>query len=169
MHLIIDGYNILNAWEDLKEIALEDLDSARKKLIDILADYQGFKKYKITVVFDAHQVKGALLKSEMINGVEVIFTKEGETADSFIERYVYENAKNENIVVVTSDYLEQLIILGSGATRMPARQFKLEVEKARKELKRIQEMKIYSNKVEDQLDERILKILDKLRGKVDSD
>ena len=162
VHFMIDGYNVINAWNELKQMSENDLDGARKKLIDILSDYQGFKKCKVTIVFDSHLVKGAMRKTENINGVDIVFTAEGETADSYIEKYVYENAHDENIVVVTSDYLEQLMILGSGATRMPPRQFKSEIEKTKKEINNV--INNYSkHRLEDHLDEKIIEILKKLR------
>lgn len=164
---MIDGYNFINAWGDLKSIAADDLDSARKKLIDVLADFSGYKGYRITVVFDSHLVKGASCKKEVINSIEVVFTKEGETADSYIEKYVHDNAKFESIIVVTSDYLEQLIILGEGAIRMPPRELIYEIENYKKELDRKRQLKVEKNKLEDKLDKSIIEILEKFKKTLD--
>ncbi|ADL43088.1 protein of unknown function DUF901 [Caldicellulosiruptor obsidiansis OB47] len=164
MHLMVDGYNFINAWENLRKIAEEDLDSARKKLIDILADFSGYKGYKITIVFDSHLVKGSMRRKETISNVEVIFTKEGETADNYIEQYVYKNSKNEKIGVVTSDYLEQLIILGDGALRIPPRELIHEIEHYRKEIEKKVKEKMYKNsKLEDALEDDIIRKLEKFK------
>ncbi|ABP66971.2 protein of unknown function DUF901 [Caldicellulosiruptor saccharolyticus DSM 8903] len=168
MHFMVDGYNFINAWSKLKEIAKDDLEVARKKLIDILADFSGYKGYRITVVFDSHLVKGAQRKKEVINNIEVVFTKEGETADNYIEKYVYENAKYESIAVVTSDYLEQLMILGNGAVRMPPRELIYEIENYKKELEKKTNEKIRrKDRLEDTLDSSILEKLEKFKKRLD--
>ncbi|WAM32726.1 NYN domain-containing protein [Caldicellulosiruptor naganoensis] len=165
---MVDGYNFINAWSHLKRIAEDDLEAARKKLLDILADFSGYKGYKITIVFDSHLVKGAQRKREVINDIEVVFTKEGETADNYIERYVYENAKVERIAVVTSDYLEQLMVLGSGAVRIPPRELIYEIESYKKELeKKTDEKTKKKEKIEDALDSSIIEKLEKFKKRLD--
>jgi len=164
VHLMVDGYNFINAWGFLREIAQEDLDSARKKLIDILADFSSYKGYKITVVFDSHLVKGAMRRKETISNVEVIFTKESETADNYIEQYVYKNSKNEKIGVVTSDYLEQLIILGDGALRIPPRELIYEIEHYRKEIEKKGKEKMHKDsKLEDALEDDVIRKLERFK------
>lgn len=165
---MVDGYNFINAWDKLREIAKDDLEAARKKLIDILADFSGYRGYKITVVFDSHLVKGARRKKELVNNIEVVFTKEGETADNYIEKYVYENAKHESITVVTSDYLEQLIVLGNGAVRMPPRELIYEVENYKRELeKNAGKSVIKKDRLEDTLDNTFLEELEKFKKRLD--
>ncbi len=149
-------------------IAEDDLEAARKKLIDILADFSGYKGYRITVVFDSHLVKGARRKKEVINDIEVVFTKEGETADNYIEKYVYKNASIEKITVVTSDYLEQLMILGDGAIRMTPRELIYQLESYKKELERkAGEKTLKKERVEDALDCSVIKKLEKFKKKLD--
>ncbi|MBR4869345.1 MAG: TetM/TetW/TetO/TetS family tetracycline resistance ribosomal protection protein [Oscillospiraceae bacterium] len=134
-YLLVDGYNIIFAWEDLKKIALEDISTARSLLIEILSNYQGFRKCIVILVFDAYKVKGNPGSVEKINGIDVVYTKEAETADSYIEKATYELGRDHRVRVATSDGLEQLIILGHGATRVSARIFREEVEEAQGQIK----------------------------------
>lgn len=131
-YLLVDGYNMIYSWSELKELADEKMDSARTKLLDILSNYKAIKKCNIIVVFDAYRVKGH--REEMIdyNNIHVVFTKEAQTADQYIEKFSYDYSKEYNIVVATSDYLQQIIVRGSGSTLMSARELKLEVENAHK-------------------------------------
>ena len=123
---------MIYSWSELKELADEKMDSARTKLLDILSNYKAIKKCNIIVVFDAYRVKGH--REEMIdyNNIHVVFTKEAQTADQYIEKFSYDYSKEYNIVVATSDYLQQIIVRGSGSTLMSARELKLEVENAHK-------------------------------------
>jgi len=120
-YLLIDGYNIIFAWEYLKDLAKENLDSARNKLIERLSSYKIFKECEIIIVFDAYKVKGNPGEVEEVDGITVVYTKEAQTADSYIEKTAKILSKNYQVTVATSDSLEQLIIFGSGAFRMPAR------------------------------------------------
>ncbi len=133
--LVIDGYNIIFAWEDLKEMSKLNLESARDMLIDILRNYQGYTGKKILVIFDAYKNPGSIGHKEKWDDLEVVYTKENETADQYIEKFVLENVKKYRITVATSDGLEQLLIFGQGALRMPARELRERVISASKEMR----------------------------------
>ena len=126
-YLLVDGYNIIFAWEELKTLAESNVDAARDKLIDILCDYQGYKKCSLILVFDAYKVQGNQGSVQKINNIYVVFTKEAETADQYIEKTVHEIGKKYHVTVATSDRLEQVIILGQGAARMSARELQEEI------------------------------------------
>ncbi len=125
--VLVDGYNIIFAWEDLKKLAAQSLDSARARLIERLRNYQGFRQCAVIVVFDAYKVKNNPGKVERLGGVSVVYTKEAETADMYIERATYDLSKRHQVRVATSDGMEQMIILGNGALRVPALAFEAEV------------------------------------------
>ncbi len=128
-YLLVDGYNIIFAWDDLKELAAENLDSARDKLIDIMSNYQGYTGCELILVFDAYKVKqnqGSITKR---GNIYVVYTKEAETADMYIEKTTHSLGRKHKVTVATSDALEQLIIMGQGALRMSARGLKEEVER----------------------------------------
>ena len=127
-YLLVDGYNIIFAWEELNKIARENLDAARIALCDLLCNYQGYRKCHVIVVFDAYKVKGGLGSVEKYNNIHVVYTKEAETADAYIERATYEIDRRHRVRVATSDGPEQLIILGHGALRLSASNFREEVE-----------------------------------------
>ena len=129
-YLLVDGYNIIFAWDELAALALQDIAAARSALIDILANYQGFRKCRVIVVFDAYKVKGNPGSVQTVHGVKVVYTKEAETADTYIERATYELRRERRVRVATSDGPEQVIILGHGALRVSARAFHAEVEAA---------------------------------------
>lgn len=126
-YLLVDGYNIIFSWDELKELATENMDAARYRLMDILCNYQGFKKCTVILVFDAYKVKGGLGEVQKYKNINVVYTKEAETADQYIEKVTYEIAKDNHVVVATSDALEQLIILGRGAVRLSANDLKEEI------------------------------------------
>ena len=131
--LLVDGYNIIFAWDELKKMAGTSLEGARHLLIDLLSNYQGYKKCVVILVFDAYKVKGNPGSVEHYRNIHVVYTKEAETADAYIERATYEIARanpDRRVRVATSDNLEQLIILGHGAVRVSAREFLEEVEAA---------------------------------------
>ncbi len=130
-YLLVDGYNIIFAWEDLRELAKVNIDSARGKLKDILCDYQGYTGVKLILVFDAYKVKGGVEKNEKYHNIDVVYTKEAQTADQYIERTVHEIGKKYHVTVATSDGLEQLIIWGQGAYRMSAAGFREEIERVK--------------------------------------
>jgi predicted RNA-binding protein with PIN domain len=135
-YLLVDGYNIIFAWDDLKEYAKKSLDIAREKLICRMCNYQAFKKCNLILVFDAYKVKGNEGEVERINNIDIVYTKEAETADMYIEKVSKELSKNNNVRVATSDNLEQLIIIGNGAFKINANDFHkdvLSVENAIKE------------------------------------
>ncbi len=127
VYLLVDGYNIIFAWEHLSGLARENLDAAREKLIHELANYQGFTQCELILVFDAYKVKGNPGQVERVHGIHVVYTKEAETADMYIERVTHELGRKYQVRVATSDRLEQLIILGHGATRVSAAAFLEEV------------------------------------------
>lgn len=126
--LLVDGYNVIHSWPELKELAMENLDAARSRLIDILGNYQGYKQCTLIIVFDAYKVKGNIGAEEQQHNVHIVYTKEAQTADMYIERATHELSQNYNVVVATSDALEQMIVIGRGARRMSSRELKLEVE-----------------------------------------
>ena len=135
-YLLVDGYNIIFAWDELKEVAKDSLDMARNKLINMLSSYQGFINSPVIVVFDAYRVKGNPGSIEHYGDLSVVYTKEAETADAYIEKVTHDLAKHHRVRVATSDGLEQIIILGAGALRISARSFHdevLQVEKAIRE------------------------------------
>ena len=129
-YLLVDGYNIIFAWDELHRLAAQDVAAARGALIGILANYQGFRKCRVIVVFDAYKVKGNPGSVQTVHGVKVVYTKEAETADTYIERATYELRRERRVRVATSDGPEQVIILGHGALRVSARAFHAEVEAA---------------------------------------
>jgi small GTP-binding protein len=133
-YLLIDGYNIIFAWDDLKEAAEHSLEASRQKLIERVSAYYAIRRLEIIIVFDAYKVKGNHGSVEKIGGITVVYTKEAETADSYIERTSHNLSKNHRVRVATSDNLEQMIILGSGALRISAAEFLSEVENAEKEI-----------------------------------
>ncbi len=138
-YLLVDGYNIIFAWEELAELARTDLDAARHRLIQILCNYQGYRRCELILVFDAYKVKGNPGSVERQHGIHVVYTKEAETADMYIEKVTHTLAKEHRVRVATSDGLEQIIILGHGAVRVPARQFREEVEQVERAIREILE------------------------------
>lgn len=127
MHLVVDGYNMIFAWEKLKEAAKDDLSVARDLLVEELGNYSAFTNETVVVVFDAYKQPHRTDAHEIIHGVHVIYTKEGDTADHFIEKLVLENAKNVRITVATSDRLEQMMVFGQGALRISARELEQKI------------------------------------------
>ena len=133
-YLLVDGYNIIFAWDQLKELAKVNMDSAREALIEILANYQGYKNCHVIVVFDAYKIKGGERRFEKHENIDVVYTKEAETADMYIEKTAHEKSGEYLVRVATSDRLEQLIIIGTGAFKVSADEFRMEVEKADMEI-----------------------------------
>ena len=127
-YLLVDGYNIIFAWDELKAIARDHLDAARKALCDLLCNYRGYRNCRVIVVFDAYKVKGGQGSVEKYHNIHVVYTKEAETADAYIERATYEIGREHRVRVATSDGPEQLIILGHGALRVSASSFHEEME-----------------------------------------
>ena len=133
--VLVDGYNVIFAWDDLKKIAADDLDLARTTLINRLCAYRAMRDTDVIAVFDAYKVKGGTGSIEKVNNISVVYTKEAETADSYIEKATQKLSRHNNVRVVTSDYMEQLIILGNGSYRVPAGEFLGEVKAAEEEIR----------------------------------
>lgn len=163
--LLVDGYNIIYAWDNLKKLTEFSLESARQKLMDILSNYQGFKKITIIVVFDGYLVKGNLGSAYQYHNIYVVFTKEAETADHYIERVVNQMPRHYRVKVATSDALEQLIILGSGAERVSARELKTEILLAEKTIREeyIENRPPKNNLIKDNLDPKTREWMEKMR------
>lgn len=134
-YLLVDGYNLIFAWEELSALAKQSLDAARTRLADILCNYQGYKKCVVILVFDAYRVPGSPGAIEQYHNIHIVYTKEAETADMYIERVTHEIGKQRRVRVVTSDGAEQIIILGHGALRVSSRLFQQEVEEAEREIR----------------------------------
>ena len=126
-YLLVDGYNIILAWDELKTIARDNLDGARGQLMHILSNYCGYRQCRLILVFDAYKVKGQHGETEQYHNITVVYTKEAETADSYIEKATLDLSKKHKVRVATSDGMEQLIILGNGALRVSAEEFRQEV------------------------------------------
>ena len=134
-YLLVDGYNIIFSWEELSEAANDNLDLARSMLINTLCNYQGFKQCEVILVFDAYKVKGNTREVERFHNISVVYTKEAETADMYIEKVTHELSKDYRVRVATSDGTEQLIILGSGAYRVSASELHDEVKRIEKAIR----------------------------------
>lgn len=133
-YLLVDGYNVIFAWDELKELAKDNIEGARGRLMDILCNYQGFKKCIVILVFDAYKVDGYALEIQKYHNIHVVYTKEAETADQYIEKVVHEIGRKYHVTVVTSDGVEQVVTLGQGGTLISAREFLEEVKLVRKQL-----------------------------------
>ena len=138
-YLLVDGYNIIFAWEELNELAKASIDAARNKLMDILSNYQGFIGCTLILVFDAYKVKGNQGEVQKYHNIYVVYTKEAETADQYIEKTTHEIGRKYKVTVATSDALEQVIVMGQGAYRISARDFYEEVERTEKQIREINE------------------------------
>ena len=136
-YLLVDGYNVIHSWDHLRELVDDNMDLARSLLINTLCNYQGYRKCEVILVFDAYRLKGHEREVEKVNNITIVYTKEAETADMYIERASYKLSKNNRVRVVTSDGMEQLIILGAGAIRVSSREFLEEVQNAEKEIREI--------------------------------
>jgi ribosomal protection tetracycline resistance protein len=134
-YLLVDGYNIIHAWPELKELVEDNMDAARMKLIDILSNYQGVRKCQIIVVFDAHRVQGHREEIIDYNNIHLVYTKEAQTADQYIEKFAHDNNKKYNIVVATSDGLQQIIVRGQGASLLSARELKIEIDETNERIR----------------------------------
>jgi len=166
-YLLVDGYNIIFAWKELKTIADESLDLARDRLINILKNYQGAKGFNIILVFDAYLVKGSKGSIEKDDNIYIVYTKEAETADNYIEKTAAALSKGYRVRVATSDYLEQVIIIGRGAVRISANDLKNEVDTVNKTIReQINAIKpIKNNMLFDNLDADAAAWLEALRRK----
>lgn len=136
-YLLVDGYNIIFAWDSLKSLAQDNLEGARGKLMDILSNFQGYRKMNLILVFDAYKVKGNVGSTVRYHNIDVVYTKEAETADQYIEKVTHKIGRKYRVRVATSDGLEQLIIMGAGAVRVSARELQEEVMAAGEELRQV--------------------------------
>ena len=134
-YLLVDGYNVIFAWDDLKELANVNIDGARGKLLDILCNYQGIKNVDVIVVFDAYRVKGHKTEILDYHNIHVVYTKEAETADQYIEKFTHEHGKKYDITVATSDGLEQIIVTGQGARIMSSRELLEEIKQTEEQIR----------------------------------
>ncbi len=164
-YLLIDGYNIIHAWEELSEIAADNLEDARDKLLDIMSNYKGFIKSEVIVVFDAYKVKNNKGNVYTHRNITVVYTKEAETADHYIERTTKQLVKEYSVKVATSDYLEQIIIMGAGGIRVTPRELQAYIEdaKARGRKKLEERRPAKNNMLIDNLDPETARIFDLMR------
>ena len=134
-YLLVDGYNVIFAWEDLKELAKVNIEGARNKLMDVLCNYQGFRKCNLILVFDAYKVQGQELGVQKYHNIYVVYTKEAETADQYIEKVVHEIGRKYHVTVATSDNVEQVVTLGQGGKLLSARELRTEVEEVQRQIR----------------------------------
>lgn len=165
--LIVDGYNVINAWAKLKAISDNDLELARTNLVDHVLEYSKIKGFEAYIVFDAYRVKNIEENIEKYHGLTVIFTKENQTADSYIEKFISTMSKYDEIYVATSDYAEQQIALGKGCSRVPARELIGDLSRAKSDLrkKNTSKSRKYNNmnRLENRIDSSVLEKLEKIR------
>ncbi len=164
-YLLVDGYNIIFAWDDLRQLARENIESARGRLMDVLCDYQGFHRCTVILVFDAYRVEGGQGSVQKYHNIHVVYTKEAETADQYIEKTVHKIGRKNQVTVATSDALEQVIIYGQGARRMSARELMEEVEQTRQQVREAWEKKRESdrNYLFDHADENLVRWAEGMR------
>ncbi|QGG49203.1 NYN domain-containing protein [Heliorestis convoluta] len=161
--LIVDGYNVLNAWPDLIELKGQSFEHAREKLIDLLAEYGALQGLEVLIVFDAHLVKGGLERIEKVSGLKVVYTKEDETADRYIERLLGRYASRRNVWVATGDAVEQSMALGRGACRVTVRELYHQVKVASKDRKKHYRPPVEENHLDGRLSEDIRRRLERMR------
>lgn len=165
--LIVDGYNVINAWAELIKLKDQSLEHARDKLVEMLAGYGAYKGYRVTVVYDAHSAAGLTAVENKVSGVDVIYTADGQTADSYIEKMVYLLVRQrETVYVVTSDGAEQMAILGSGAYRISTRELRrdvLECTKMQEQTYAESVLTYRRNEVGSRIDIDIMRKLDEMR------
>jgi Predicted RNA-binding protein containing a PIN domain len=163
-YLVIDGYNVINQWTDIFNLKKEPLEDCRDRLLNMLSNYQGYKKIEVIVVFDAYLQKGGQEKIEMFDNIRVVYTKEGETADSFIERFVYLNGRSNTVKVVTSDFMEQIITMSSGGIRVSPRELRMEMHTDIKSASEAgNQTPIKHNTIMSRMDPDVFEKLDKFR------
>lgn len=169
-YLIVDGYNIINSWPQLVDLSKVSLEAARDKLIEIMSNYQGFVGTRVIIVFDALYVKGSVEKHMNVNGIEIVYTKEGESADHYIERFVHQISDNNIIRVATSDWTEQQVVLAGGGIRVSAPELLKLVEETRKTIEseiKTNEQKITTTII-DRLDKELYEKLEKMRRDINN-
>ena len=164
-NVFVDGYNVINSWPGLRDIVGYSLEAARKKLIDILQNYAVYKGYKVFIIFDAHMKKGSLENKEVYSGVVVIYTKEGETADSYIEKTINDIGRKTEVCIVTSDFLEQQLAFQRGAIRTSSAEFYFEVKKTQELIKTEAEGLKAEKKyrIQDRIEKEVWEKLEKIR------
>ena len=165
--LLVDGYNVINAWPEFEEYK-DNLEHARDKLVDMLAGYGAYKDFQVVVVYDAHSVAGGDNCIDVLPGrLQVVYTREGETADSYIEKLAYQLVRaGYGVYVVTSDWAEQMVILGVGAWRVSARELRNQVREAAKVMRGAHEESVLNRRrheIGNRLDEAVLRRLDEMR------
>ena len=136
-YVLVDGYNVIHSWDDLRPLTDSDLEASRNALINILCNYRGYRECELILVFDAYLVKGGERSVETLDGIHIVYTKQAETADMYIERASLELAKSHRVRVVTSDRMEQLIIIGNGAIRVSSEEFLSEIREVEKEIREV--------------------------------
>ena len=163
--MLVDGYNVIFAWEELRDLARTNIDSARDKLMDVMCNYQGFRRCRLILVFDAYRVEGHKEEVVKYHNIHVVYTKEAETADQYIERTAHEMGRKYQVTVATSDGLEQIIIRGQGCVMMSARELKEEIERINKEIrvKYVEQLPQSKNLLFDYLPEELAKKLNEVR------
>lgn len=162
-YLFIDGYNIINQWQYYRDMG-GNIENSRNKLIELLVEYQAYKGIIVVLVFDAHLVKGSQEKREMVSGVEVVYTKEHETADSYIEKQLDKIGRYEEVRVATSDGSIQQIVLARGGTRVTAQELILELENTKSDIRvRTDKPQQKGTNIDQVLDKETLSKLEKLR------
>jgi len=164
-YLLVDGYNIIFAWEELRKQADENLEAARYRLADRLCNYQGYKRIGVILVFDGYKSKGNEGSVFRYHNIDIVYTREAQTADNYIELVSQRAGRKVNITVATSDGVEQVVILGKGAARMSARELKIEVEKTEKLIRAELETRqaSYRNSIMDNLPNDMAAMLEQLR------
>jgi uncharacterized protein len=166
--LIVDGYNIIGDWADLRRLKAENLEAARDQLIEDLKEYKAITGRDVIVVFDAHLSRGGQ-SEETISGIKLYYSKENETADELIERLVYEFEREKvrrHVFVATSDYVEQQVTFGGGAYRISARELRIDVQAAKKEIKeRIAKIAPQRNRLDSHLSPEVREMFEKWRRK----
>ena len=163
--LLVDGYNVIFAWEDLRELAKVNIEAARNKLTDILCNYQGFRKCTVILVFDAYKVDGYALEIQKYHNIHIVYTKEAETADQYIEKVVHHIGRKYHVTVVTSDGVEQVVTLGQGGTLISSREFREEVELVRRQIREEYESRRDRGKnyLFDHMDEKMQEDMENIR------
>lgn len=162
-YLIIDGYNVLNNWPELVKIKKRSLEHARDLLVRILANYGALKRYKIILVFDAYQVKGNIGGKETVDDVEIIYTPYGVTADMAIEKLIGKLPEGVSVMVATSDWTEQRMVMGKGALRLSARELRLEVLREKEKVEKMLVQENHSSPLDSQLSEGTRQVLEEWR------
>lgn len=164
--LVIDGYNVINAWNELKVVAESNLEEARRRLNETIAEYGSYRGITCYIIYDAYNVKTSMDRKETIKELTIIYTKEKQTADSYIEKFIaeFEDKRNTLIQVATDDLTEQNMILGKGASRMATRELYVQVSESKKKIKeKISKKTVSKNTLDTILDKDTLAILEKIR------